>query len=78
MLTTIYLMLAVCSGANNCHYGIMESFEGTKQNAEEACNIARQDYPKSSKMGCYVLQGEDENTEYYENINEDEFLEIYK
>ena len=78
MLTTIYLMLAVCSGVNNCHYGIMESFEGTKQNAVEACNIARQGYPKSSIMDCYVLQGEDESTEYYENVNADEFLEIYK
>lgn len=82
MLTTIYLILSVCSGANNCQYGVIESFEGTSKETAEACLIARQDYPKSDNMGCYVFQGEDENVEYYEKVNpdsiDDEFLEIYK
>lgn len=80
MLTTIYLIISICSGPNTCEYGILDTFQGQAKDATMDCITARQEYPDSQPMGCYVKQGEDEKAEYYESVDdsEDEFLEIYK
>lgn len=80
MLTTIYLILSICTGPNSCEYGIVDTFQGQPKDAVMDCMTEKESYPQKLQTGCYIKQGEDKETEYYESVDDssDEFLEIYK
>lgn len=67
MLTTIYLILSLSNGTEWDFKGL-EEFTGSKENAIEACQIARLDYPKSDDIQCY-FKSEDDDGIYFDSVD---------
>ena len=73
MLTTVYLILSMCNG-HSCDFEELGEFTGSKENAIQVCQIARQDYPASDDIKCY-FKTEDSDGVYFDSVDgQDEII----